>query len=557
MTVPLDRPMRADEAPTAVSDRNLHRLLGWMGLLAGGFAITGAAGAAAVRSGWLVAAALSTAGTSVACVAGRRLIAKGWSRRALDLLWGSLLLMGTVVTLAMPDIALVPVNVSLIISLTAVLYAPEVRHWTIFGICFAWATTILVLARVVWIGPDLPREFVSGVRTAAGISTVGLVLTLLLDFHRRLDELLGHARDAETMYRTLVERLPAITYIDEITGPGPHDIRPVYVSPKLQSILGYGVEEWLEEPSLWATRILHPDDREWVTNLGLQADEQGSPFSVEYRAVTKDGRTLWIQEESVRVDDPDGTPRYWQGALFDITARKQADVELRQSLELLRRTDRERRRLLEVLVSAQEEERRRIAEAIHDDPVQKITAVGLRLQLLRRSLSDPAQLEIVDELQDVVRLSIDHLRHMMFDLRPPSLDAGGLVAAIREFVDLSKGELPDCRVEDRLISEPPDEIRTIAYRIAVEALSNVQRHAEASRVDVLLEERERGLFLRIRDDGVGMDPETLRNGRPGHLGITSIRERAEMVGGWSRIESRPGAGTTVEAWLPGRGTAEP
>src|SRR5581483_7784083 len=307
------------------------------------------------------------------------------------------------------------------------------------------------------------------------------------------------------------------------------------------------------DPAVWADRILHPDDRERIIRLGLEADAHGTPFSAEYRAVSKDGRTLWIREESVRVDDADGTPRYWQGALFDVTARKQADEELHRSLELLRRTDKERRRLLQVLVSAEEVERRRIAEAIHDDPVQKITAVGLRLQLLRRSLSDPGQLEIVDGLQDVVRLSIDHLRHMMFDLRPPSLDAGGLVAAIREFVDLAGAELGNCRVEDRLILEPAEEIRTIAYRIAVEALSNAQRHARADRVDVLLEEREGGLFLRVRDDGVGMDPEILRSGRPGHLGITSIRERAEMVGGWSRIASRPGAGTTVEVWLPASG----
>ncbi len=568
MTVPLDRPhgagesvqvverIRDVEVPEGVSDRNLHRLLGWIGLLAFGFATSGTAGAVALHSGWLIATASATAATGVACLIGRRLVDLGRSRSALTMLWGSLLVMGTVVTLAMPDIALVPVSVSLLISLTSVLYAGQARHWTIFGACFAWTATTLLVARLVSVGPELPAEFVSGIRTAGGISTVGLVLALLLDFHGRLGELVREARDAETRYRTLVERLPAITYIDEITGPGPDDIRPLYVSPKLQTILGYTVEEWLGDPSLWADRILHPDDRERIIKLGLRADEQGTPFSAEYRAVAKDGRTLWIQEESVRVDDPDGRPRYWQGALFDITARTRADEELRESFELLRRTDMERQRLLQVLVSAEEVERRRIAEAIHDDPVQKITAVGLRLQLLRRSLSDPEQIEIVDGLQDVVRLAIDHLRHMMFDLRPPSLDAGGLVAAVREFVDLSKGELRDCRVEDRLISEPPDGIRTVAYRIAVEALSNVQRHAEASRVDVLLEEREGGLFLRVRDDGVGMDPEILRNGRPGHLGITYIRERAEMVGGWSRIESRPGAGTTVEAWLPGSGVAE-
>jgi signal transduction histidine kinase len=141
------------------------------------------------------------------------------------------------------------------------------------------------------------------------------------------------------------------------------------------------------------------------------------------------------------------------------------------------------------------------------------------------------------------------LRVLMFELRPPALDRGGLVAAVRDLLAELDGSFPRCRVDDDLTDEPPEKIRTVAYRIVAEALANVQRHSHASDVQVLLTERDGGLLVRVRDDGVGIPAETLEGGRPGHLGLTSMRERAEAAGGWSRIDSGP-AGTTVEAWLP-------
>jgi len=227
--------------------------------------------------------------------------------------------------------------------------------------------------------------------------------------------------------------------------------------------------------------------------------------------------------------------------------------ELEQRLDDLRRTDEQRRRLLASLASAEEEERRRIAGAIHDDPLQKVTAVGLRLELLRRRLTEAEQLEALEQLQQSVGAATARLRNLLFELRPRSLDTGGLADALREY--LAQAELDDgiaFRLQDRLTAELPAETRTIAYRSAVEAIRNVVKHARATRAEVLVEDRDDGVLVRVRDDGIGISPEDAERPAPGHLGLTSIRERAEMAGGWSNICGSPGEGTTVEFWLPGR-----
>jgi PAS domain S-box-containing protein len=210
----------------------------------------------------------------------------------------------------------------------------------------------------------------------------------------------------------------------------------------------------------------------------------------------------------------------------------------------------ERRALLAHLVTAAEEERARIAGDIHDDSIQAITAAGMRLQILRRKLHDPEQLKLLGELEQTIGLSIERLRHLLFELRPPVLDTEGLSAAVEMYLeDAAEGSETRYQLEDKLRSQPSAQTRTILYRIVQEALVNIRKHAVATDATVLLREQGGGYLVRIADDGVGF---AVDQAKPisGHLGLAAMRERAMLADGWMRIESAPGDGTTIEVWVP-------
>ncbi len=235
---------------------------------------------------------------------------------------------------------------------------------------------------------------------------------------------------------------------------------------------------------------------------------------------------------------------------IDVTEGRRTEAALRQSVETLKQVDQNRRALLRRLVHAQEEERRAIASDIHDDSIQSMFAVGLRLFSLRESMRDAAQIEQVDRLQQNVQQSTDRLRHLLFELRPAALDEGGLAAALQQYLDVMKQDSGIAvELETALERSPASETQVIAYRIAQEALGNVRKHAGARRVECAVSAVDDGILTRIADDGVGFDSS--RNGSvPGHLGLIAMRERAEMAGGWFRITSSAGKGCVVEYWIP-------
>jgi signal transduction histidine kinase len=225
---------------------------------------------------------------------------------------------------------------------------------------------------------------------------------------------------------------------------------------------------------------------------------------------------------------------------------------LRESLSHVKATDEERRRLLAKLVTAQEEERRRIASDVHDDSIQVMTAVVMRLGMLRLQLSDPAIDGTLVKLESTVQESINRLRQLLFQLRPPALDREGLLPALREYMEQWAGEISglEYQIQAAVGSEPPPQTRAILFRIAQEALTNVRKHAHAKVLSLTLQDREEGVHMTIEDDGLGFRTDEKDDTAVGHLGLVSMRERAELAGGWWQIRSSPGAGTKVECWIP-------
>lgn len=489
--------------------------------------------------------------------------------------------------------------------------------------------------------------------------------------------------DAEARYRSLVERLPAVVYLDVVNPDDPVDATPAYISPRLETVLGYTPEEWVGDPYLWG-KVVHPEDRDRVERLGDAARLAGQPFGAEYRMRTRDGRIVWVREESVLIRDAAGRPAYWQGIILDITEKKaaeealgrqeewfrkltehssdivfvvdrdhvvryvspsvtrvlgwspvdalgtdvlrlahredreaarqalevalsrpgvgptietrtrhrdgtwrwiemigtnllddpavgglvinardvterrsaeeilrQSESGLQQALAVLREADRERRKLVAHLLEAEAAERGRMAEGIEDRSLQDMAAVGMRLEALRRSLDDPDQLAAIDKLRGTVEQALARLKRVLVELHPRALEQDGLAAALGQYLRAAfPSGAPRVSVDSRLAREPALEVRSVAYRIAQEAIAGVARIGGAAHVMVRLEDRDAGVLVRVVDDGAGFRQEDLEDDR--RLRLSSMEERARLAGGWLRVDSEPGRGTTVEFWVPGR-----
>lgn len=276
----------------------------------------------------------------------------------------------------------------------------------------------------------------------------------------------------------------------------------------------------------------------------------------ETQRVRKDGTRIDVSFALTPIRNVDGEIVGAIGILADISSQVEARRHLQETVDRLEEVDGQRSTLLRRLVGAQEEERRRLAGDIHDDSIQSLTALVLRLGLLRGSIDDKQQQEFLVNAEQTARNAITRLRHLIFDLRPPALERDGLAAALQIVLDdLHESTGIEYTLDDGLTVEPPDVLRSIIFRIAQEALANVRKHAGAHAVGVSLEDGDGGVLVRVEDDGCGLPPSVPAHAEPGHIGMSTMRERAETAGGWWRIASKPGRGTTVEFRVPCEGLA--
>ena len=355
-------------------------------------------------------------------------------------------------------------------------------------------------------------------------------------------EIADQLREAHETYRHLVEGIPAVLYVDANDDHSSN----IYTSPQIEPLLGFTVEQWRDDPALWVDRM-HEDDHERVLGEHGRSLTTGDPFRTEYRLLAADGREVWIHDEAVLVRGTNEDPLFWRGVMTDVTRTKRIEDRLRRSLDVLRRTMEDRRQLLLRLEDAQEEERRRIASDIHDDPIQVMSAADIRAQSLARRIQDPELRQEAEELHDVIRSSVERLRHLLFKLRPPALDREGLVPALRAYMGNAD---PVPEIEDAMAFEPPSELRAILFRIAQEAIGNARKHGSATTIHVSIGGQESGILLVVTDDGQGFDVGVIESPAPGHIGLPTMIERAQLAGGRCEIESEPGRGTSVSAWLP-------
>lgn len=215
---------------------------------------------------------------------------------------------------------------------------------------------------------------------------------------------------------------------------------------------------------------------------------------------------------------------------------------------------RDLRRLTHRLESSKEQERRHLSRELHDELGQSLTASKLNLQMLKRGIGDKA---MAGQLSDAVAMCdsmIEQVRSISLNLRPPMLDELGLVAALDQFVEnlaRTTGAAIDFEHAGPDGSNSP-EVRTVVFRVVQEATNNAVRHADASRIRVRLQRNPDGQRVIVEDDGCGFDPATIEASRcsGGHLGLLGMNERIQAVGGTLQIDSRPGGGCRIDAWIP-------
>jgi signal transduction histidine kinase len=231
---------------------------------------------------------------------------------------------------------------------------------------------------------------------------------------------------------------------------------------------------------------------------------------------------------------------------------KQAEAQLNETVERLQKVDSARQMLLRNLSSAVDRASKRFAMELHDDALQKLTAAEMRIAELAASVVADDQAKTgIDEINTLLQQVEEALRKLLQNVRPPSLETpGGLETTIRQRLDqlhAQSGITVDCVID--LPDDPPYEITSVLHRQLSEALTNVEKHAEATRVRLELKAETEGIYGAVTDNGKGFVVSE-RDRLPGHLGLLALGERPLLAGGWGRIRSEPGAGTIVEFWVP-------
>lgn len=342
-------------------------------------------------------------------------------------------------------------------------------------------------------------------------------------------EALFRLRESEARFRRLADTAPVLIWM---SGP---DKGCTYFNQPWLDFTGRPLAEQIGDG--W-TKSVHPEDLPACIDTYISAFDGRRSFRMEYRLRRADGEYRWVLDTGVPRMAERGAFVGYIGSCIDISDRKETEQLL---LGLSGR-----------LISMQEEERKYIARELHDDVSQRLALLSIELEQLHQNpqLSmEEIHRELADPLKQIGEISSD-IHRLSHRLHPSKLDNLGLVSATAGFCrELTRQK--EIRIEflDRDVPDAiPGEIALCLYRVVQEALQNVVRHSGAPLAQVEMIGTPDGIYLSVSDSGVGFDPSS--PGIASGLGMVSMRERLRLVGGNLHIDSEPGRGTRVEAWVP-------
>ena len=365
-------------------------------------------------------------------------------------------------------------------------------------------------------------------------------------------------REAEERFRAIVEHVPAAIYLDKPDA----SMETLYMSPQVEEMTGITAEEWVADPHAWKD-ALAPEDRDLVLRTYLAAVAEGSPWSGEYRIRTRDGRTIWVRDETVYLHDEDGNPSLMQGVIFDITEMKLAEQALRES-EQRERDAAERLRALDEMKNTF------LAAVSHELRSPLTSILGLALTLERSEMGDDDRNDLLERLATNARkldrllkdlLDIDRLNRGIVEPQYRVTDVGALARRTIESLDPLADRSIMVFADPVVISVDPAKVE----RIVENLLMNAARHTTPDRTIWLrVQAEDGGVLISVEDDGPGV-PEELREAifepfrqgptasphAPGTgIGLSLVARFAELHGGRAWVEDREGGGASFRVFLP-------
>lgn len=360
-------------------------------------------------------------------------------------------------------------------------------------------------------------------------------------------------RMAEARYRTLIELLPAITFMATFD----EGLNDVYVSPQIEGLLGYTQKEWLEEPILWYQR-LHPEDRDRWNHEFARTIASGEPLRSAYRVLARSGKIVWLQSEVRIARDDQNRPSFIHGIAMDVTATKEAEQRVRRYAEKLEQTNKELEKFAYVASHDLQEPLRSMlsySQILEEDYGGKLDAEGHE-HLQRISAAGKRMKELIQALLQFSKLGRDQLPMLPTDFNQAVAQAtSNLDATIREIGATIK--------VDPLPTAPA--IRPYMVALFQNLIGNALkfRSAEPPQIHVWAQDKNGDWEFSVRDNGLGLEPEYFERifeifqrlqtqaQVPGTgVGLAVCKKIVDLHKGRIWVESEPGKGSIFKFTIP-------
>ncbi len=318
-----------------------------------------------------------------------------------------------------------------------------------------------------------------------------------------------------------------------------------YISPVIERILNKSAEKITGQKKFYELFQLKQFDYD-----DFVEEEQHS--DVEHDIQVK-GKTMWLSFTGFSTFDKAGNYTGKRGVCYVITKRKQAEIALKENLKRIEDYQKRLKRLNAEITRVEERERRRIAESLHENLGQNLSLAYLKLSTIRESINSPEGKKVVDDIAELLNISIAETRSLTYDLSPPILYELGLIQALKWKLEQITGkfDIETVLYGEQLQVQIPEEHKVFLYRTVCELLVNVIKHARAKLILVEIGLEKGNLTIAVRDNGVGLfNKQKKYLPTNGGFGLMNITEKLESMNGKLEIDSEPGVGTVAKIIIP-------